>query len=121
MRKNKTTEIGREYEGKVCDYLQRLGMKILERNYTVRGGEIDIIAVDGEYICFVEVKFRRVGAIDAYSSVGYKKQRRIIKTADRYIYETDCRLQPRFDAAFIFREDGEDVIDYIKNAYDASC
>ncbi len=95
-------------------------MKILDRNYTVSGGEIDIVASEGDYVCFVEVKFRSNRAIDAYSSVGFKKQSRIIKTAYRYMYEKNCKLQPRFDVAFVFREDGEDVIEYMKNAYDAS-
>ncbi len=113
-------KLGNEYEEKICRYLEGLGMKILDRNYTVRGGEIDIIAADGDYICFVEVKFRSERAIDAYSSVGFRKQSRIIKTADRYMYETNCLLQPRFDVVFVFREDGEDAIEYMKNAYDAS-
>ena len=113
-------KLGNEYEEKICRYLEGQGMTILDRNYTIRGGEIDIIAVDGDYICFVEVKFRSNRAIDAYSSVGFRKQSRIIRTAHRYLYETGSQLQPRFDVAFVFTEDGEDAIEYMKNAYDAS-
>ncbi len=117
MRKN---NYGRDWELKVCSYLEEKGMNILERNFTVKGGETDIIAVSGEYICFIEVKFRSDRAVDAYSSVGYKKQRRIIKSAEKYLFETNCSLQPRFDVVFIF-SDGENVVlDYIENAYDGS-
>lgn len=41
-----------------CEYLKKQGYKILERNYRIRGGEIDIVARDGEYLVFVEVKAR---------------------------------------------------------------
>ncbi len=117
MKKN---NYGRDWELRICSYLEKQGMNILERNFTVKGGEIDVIAADGDYICFVEVKFRSDRAIDAYGSVGYKKQRKIIKAAEKYLCKTDCKLQPRFDVVFIFF-DGEDFsLEYIKNAYDGS-
>ncbi|MEK7616786.1 MAG: YraN family protein [Patescibacteria group bacterium] len=45
-------------ENLACEYLKKEGYKILERNYRIRGGEIDIVAMDGEYLVFVEVKTR---------------------------------------------------------------
>ena len=56
MADNKTT--GNYGEKLACDFLKRNGYKILERNYRIRGGEIDIVARDGEYLVFVEVKAR---------------------------------------------------------------
>lgn len=53
---NKQT--GSHGEDLACDYLKKLGYKILERNYLIRGGEIDIVALDKDYIVFVEVKTR---------------------------------------------------------------
>lgn len=41
-----------------CDFLKKQGYKILERNYRIRGGEIDIVAMDGDYLVFIEVKAR---------------------------------------------------------------
>lgn len=41
-----------------CNYLKNNGYKILKRNYRIRGGEIDIVAKDGDYLVFVEVKTR---------------------------------------------------------------
>ena len=115
-----TRETGKIWEEKVCGYLRSRGTEILDRNFTVKGGEIDIIAREGDYICFIEVKFRTDKAVDAYQSVGYKKKSRIIKTADIYLrrYKTD--LQPRFDVVFVFSGDEEESFEYIKNAYDAS-
>lgn len=51
-------KIGNQGEDLACEYLRKQGYKILERNYRIRGGEIDIIAQDKEYLVFVEVKTR---------------------------------------------------------------
>ena len=57
--KMKTTEIGRLGETAVCRQLEQQGYSIVRRNFCVRGGEIDIIAENGEYLAFVEVKTRK--------------------------------------------------------------
>lgn len=49
---------GNKGEDIACKYLNRHGYKIIERNYRIRGGEIDIVAKDGGYLVFVEVKTR---------------------------------------------------------------
>ena len=54
----------------VAWYLQKKGWEILERNYHSRYGEIDMIAVDGPYIVFVEVKTRSADS-DVYKRQGY--------------------------------------------------
>ncbi len=53
---NKLT--GNYGEELACEYLKKLGFKILERNYRIRGGEIDIVCKDGDTLVFVEVKTR---------------------------------------------------------------
>lgn len=117
MQKN---NIGREFETKACEYVSSLGMKVIDRNYTVRGGEIDIIAIDGEFICFIEVKYRKAGMVAAYGSIDFKKQRRIIKTAEAYLYENNPQYQPRFDTLIIVPNGNSLRYEYIKNAFDAS-
>jgi putative endonuclease len=74
------------YEEKAVDFLKLKGYRILERNFSTRWGEIDIIAKDRRFICFIEVKARNlnhlVGGLEAVDSF---KQKRIIKTARIYL------------------------------------
>lgn len=54
-----TRQTGNVYEQIAADYLEKQGMRILERNFRRgRNGEIDIIGRDGKYLVFVEVKYR---------------------------------------------------------------
>lgn len=51
-------QTGNRGEDLACLYLKDQGYKILERNFRIRGGEIDIVSMDKEYLVFVEVKTR---------------------------------------------------------------
>lgn len=53
-----TTQVGKSGEDLASNFLQKQGYKIIERNFRIRGGEIDIIAIDGDALVFVEVKTR---------------------------------------------------------------
>ena len=117
--KRQTGNLG---EDAVCAYLERQGAKILCRNYTIRGGEIDIIAQQGDFLLIVEVKTRRPGAMQSgAAAVDAKKQQRIIRAAEQYLLKNPCDLQPRFDVAEV-EYSGAFVqhIEYIENAFDAS-
>lgn len=52
------TSIGKYGEDLACEYLKKRGYKIIERNFRIRGGEIDIIAIDNDTLAYVEVKTR---------------------------------------------------------------
>ena len=52
-------QIGSVYELKASDYLTKKGYQIIERNYRYRIGEIDIIAIERDCLCFIEVKYRK--------------------------------------------------------------
>lgn len=54
-------DFGRACESAACDYLKKKGYKIRERNYTVKGGEIDIVAEKDGFLVFVEVKGKSAG------------------------------------------------------------
>lgn len=50
--------LGNQGEREVAAYLQRKSMRIIDRNWRIKGGEIDLVCMDGEIIVFVEVKTR---------------------------------------------------------------
>ncbi len=91
--------IGKEYEDRAADFLLGNGAVILERNYSCKFGEIDLIAQEAEALVFVEVKFRNhpdSGLPE--EAVTPAKQRKICRTADYYclthgiMENTACRF-----------------------------
>lgn len=115
MTENKKTT-GSRYEKLVAAFLQKQGIRILEMNYRCRSGEIDIIAKDGDFLVFVEVKFRTTKtAGSSLEAIDRKKAAQVRRVASVYLYthrypeDTPCR----FDAAGI---DG-DTVTYIKDAF----
>ncbi len=82
-----STKITGNYgEDLACEYLRKQGYKILERNYRIRGGEIDIVAMDGETLVFVEVKARwsHEYGLPAESVTAWKIKY-LVKTAQFYV------------------------------------
>jgi len=81
-----TRSIGDNAENLATNYLKKIGYKILERNYQIRGGEIDIVAKDRETLVFVEVKARYSHEFGApIESITYFKLKALLKTALFYI------------------------------------
>lgn len=79
--------MGAKAEAAVAAYLAERGMKIVERNFCSRQGEIDLIGYDGAYLVFVEIKYRAgQGCGWPEQAVGYAKQKKICRTADYYRY-----------------------------------
>ncbi|MDO5415993.1 MAG: YraN family protein [Lachnospiraceae bacterium] len=80
-------EAGSRGENLAASYLTGRGYRILEQNFRCRQGEIDLIAMDGAYLVFIEVKYRRsLQNGEPAEAVGYQKQQRIIHTARYYLY-----------------------------------
>ncbi|MDO4743119.1 MAG: YraN family protein [bacterium] len=114
--------IGYKGEDVVCRYLIKNDFLICARNYHSRYGEIDIVAENEKIIIFVEVKTRSKNSISSPGSfVDYRKQQKIIKTANYYLMNNPTSLQPRFDVAEVFTETPDDFknarINYIENAF----
>ena len=105
-------------------YLRDNGYEILGANYRSRFGEIDIIATDGTYIIFTEVKARAKNSFylprEAVTAV---KQRRILKTAMLFLQQHPTKKQPRFDVIEVITEVGDPMkvceLNHIKNAHGA--
>ena len=119
MTKSETGKLGEE---SVCRYLTERGYRIAARNYRIKGGEIDIIAENGDYLAFVEVKARRPDSlVTGFEAVNKRKRGLIIKTAADYCCKHPSILQPRFDVAQVIIREGRVLsIDYISNAYDTT-
>ena len=115
-------EKGDAGEDKACKYLESKGYEIIERNFRIRSGEIDIIASQGNKIAFVEVKTRKVGALTTgESAITYTKKQRLIKTARIYLAKKNIRAFCRFDVAVVHHDGGNVVFfKYYKSAFDAS-
>lgn len=113
--KQNNRKIGAQYESVAAYYLEQSGYEIVERNYRCRIGEIDLIARDGEYLVFCEVKFRKSqGKGNPLEAVGRKKQNTLIKCAQWYLIEHDLQDIPcRFDVIGITKQQ----IYLLKNAF----
>lgn len=98
------TEIASRGEDAAAAYLERVGMRIVARNWRCAAGEIDIVAHDGEELVFVEVKTRRSQrAGTAEEAVSPNKQRRVTRLARAYI-ASECHtleVRIRFDVVAI--------------------
>ena len=113
---NKAT--GNFGEKLASDFLKKQGYKILERNYRIRGGEIDIVARDGETLVFVEVKTRYSHEFGLPSeSMTYFKIKALLKTAQFYNQKINWGNKPyRLDFISIdFASSKEPEIEHIEN------
>jgi len=110
-----TTTRGREAEALAARHLEGSGLRVVERNFRVRGGEIDLICRDGKTLVFVEVRLRsRSDFGGAGASITASKRRRIVLAAQHYLLgkaNCDCR----FDCVLI---DGS-RLEWIRNAFAA--
>ena len=80
------TETGSAGEAFVAGRLERSGYRILDRNWRVRGGELDLVTLDGETLVFVEVKVRSGGSYTAADdSLDWRQLNRLMVAAERYI------------------------------------
>jgi putative endonuclease len=112
-----TRRKGTEYEQVAADYLTKNGVRILEKNYRNRKGEIDIIGRDGDYTVFFEVKYRRDSSKGSPAeAVTYYKQKNICMVADYYrmVHGMNDGTPIRYDVVGICG----DKITWYKNAFE---
>jgi putative endonuclease len=108
-------EAGNRAEAAAAYYLQSRGFEILCRNYTIRGAEVDIIAKEGDFIVFVEVKHRKSSQYALpRESVTLSKQRRICMAALRGLQENEL---PEANVRFDVVESGPSGITLLRGAF----
>lgn len=110
---------GRAGENSAANYIKSRKMKIIKRNYVTPFGEIDIIANDGDYIVFIEVKTRSGNRYGAPSEAVDKiKRKHIVDSAKYYLKVTDnTEAFTRFDVAEVFSDNGSYAVNYIEDAF----
>ncbi|MEJ5299788.1 MAG: YraN family protein [Thermodesulforhabdaceae bacterium] len=116
-------ETGQKAENVAEAFLESKGIKVIDRNVSCRWGEIDIVARDGKYVVFVEVRSASEGfLVHPFESVTKKKQLSIIKAASWYLKRNRmANASVRFDVVgIIWRKEREPELKWIKNAFDAS-
>lgn len=107
---------GSDAEELAARHLARHGLKIVERNYRCRGGEIDLVCRDGATLVFVEVRLRSNRNFGgAAASITPAKQQRLIRAAGHYLAGKPMPVC-RFDAVLL---DGQSI-EWIRSAFDAS-
>lgn len=113
--KNKRA-LGAAGERIVRDYIEKMGMELLEMNFRCRQGEIDLIAKDGQVYVFIEAKYRKTAKYGfPQEAVGVRKQKRICSAAAYYLYKHRLgdNVSVRFDVAALLG----DQLTYIKDAF----
>jgi len=111
---------GSFFEDKACEFVTRYGLKVIQRNFRCRHGEIDIIARDRACIVFIEVKARAHHAqVSGAEAVEGTKQEKIRRAANFYSTgRPDCSY--RFDVLEIVQGKDWRQYNWIKNAFDMS-
>lgn len=110
---------GLEGENRACSFLEKNGYSVVARNYRIRQGEIDIIVQKENTLVFVEVKTLPQGYPELLLHVlSEKKQKRIIKTAKRFlsIYRQYSNNYIRFDVIVVDMP-GFPPVYHIENAF----
>jgi putative endonuclease len=108
---------GRAAEERALHHLQARGLRLLDRNFRSRGGEIDLIMRQGNLLVFVEVRYRQNSNFGSpFETVTTTKQRRLITTAAHYLQQQRLDLPCRFDVVGITGAQLEQV-EWIQDAF----
>jgi len=112
---------GRIAEEQALIFLQTHGLRLIERNYRCRYGEIDLIMEDGRAIVFVEVRYR--GSLQfggALESVDRRKQAKLLASATYFLREKRMDRPARFDVAALSPASGGLTVKWVKDAFQAA-
>ncbi len=109
---------GQAAEDRALEFLRREGLRLIERNYRSRYGEIDLIMEDGRDLAFVEVRLRtnpRFGG--ALESVDRRKQAKLLATAAYFLQQRRLNRPARFDVVALAPSPDGLAIEWIKDAF----
>ena len=107
-------EIGKLAEDFACEFLKNRNCEIIERNWSCRKGETDIICIDGKEYVFAEVRCRKkTSSVKPADTLSPSKQKRIVRAAQQYISDNNLNVYARFDFVGVVYSDasGEPVFE----------
>ena len=112
---------GEDAEMRSLEFLQNQGLKLLERNFKNRYGEIDLIMMDNKDLVFIEVRYRKNDLFGgALQSIDTKKQQKIRRCAQSYLQNTVSQqfLGCRFDVVAVSGHPPDFSIDWVPAAFE---
>jgi putative endonuclease len=116
---NTSREQGEAAEQQARRHLEQHGLRSVAQNFSGRFGELDLIMRDGDYLVFVEVRYRRSAQFGgAIASIDGHKQRRLIATAQSYLQRHPHDGPCRFDVVAIGH--GMNGVEWLQNAFELS-
>jgi len=111
--------LGEKGEGLAAKFLRQKGYRILEQNYKTRAGEIDIIAMDGDTLVFIEVKTREsLNYGRPFEAVTAYKRKKISNVAMLYLKRLPSMPACRFDVVSIYHQHGRSRFELIQDAFE---
>ncbi len=111
--------LGQQGEQIAAAYLQAKGYTILGANWRCTQGEFDLVARDGEWLVFVEVKTRRAGLEAAFESINPRKRKILERMAYLYLSENNLEADWRIDViAVTLNPQGKPEIEHVQDAFD---
>lgn len=112
-------QLGQIGEIRAREFLENNEYEIIKVNYYTTFGEIDLIALNDNCLCFVEVRLKSDKyLIHPFESITKKKKRNIINSANYYVLENNADLQIRFDVLGIIKKDDNFEFELLKNAFE---
>ncbi len=112
-------DTGRDGETVAADYLLEKGYRVLHRRYRAAGGEIDLIAADGDCCVFVEVKSTDRASGRPEDRVRRDKRRKLIRCARRFVERAAPGTEYRFDVVAVDLSDRTPAVEHMEDAFDA--
>lgn len=112
-----TSEIGRRGEAVAVQWLLKRGYELLHSNWRNGSYELDIVAVKGDEVHFIEVKTRAKGSLTTpEASITKSKFNSLKRAAEAYIFEYDIDLEPQFDLIAIVYSGESCTLEFTPNA-----